>query len=132
MKDSPGKFSVQKRIKSFYYAFKGIKSLIVYEHNARIHLTALLFAVMSGVYFDIDATEWIAIVIVSGMVFTAEIFNSAVERLADYVEPEKSKKIALIKDYSAAAVLVSATVSVIVGALVFFPKIEELVKHLYR
>ena len=68
-------------------------------------------------------TESIILVVVIGMVFTAELLNSAIEVLSDFVEPEWNEKIGKIKDYCAGAVLVSAMISVIVGVLIFLPKI---------
>lgn len=117
------KFSVLKRLKSFQYAFNGIKILLKEEHNARLHFFALILVVMAGVIFKISLTEWISILIVSGMVISAEIFNSAIENISDFISPEKHDQIKKIKDLSAAAVLLGSLVAVIVGLLVFIPKI---------
>lgn len=117
------KFSVLKRLKSFQYAFYGIKILLKEEHNARLHFFALILVVMAGVIFKISLTEWISILIVSGMVISAEIFNSAIENISDFISPEKHDQIKKIKDLSAAAVLLGSLVAVIVGLLVFIPKI---------
>lgn len=120
-------FSLRKRLKSFNYAFNGIGNLIKREHNARIHIFALICVIGLGIFFRIGLTEWIAITIVAGLVILTELFNTAVERLADFVEPEWNDKIGLIKDYCAGAVLISATISVIVGGLIFIPKITEMI-----
>ncbi|MBP5613770.1 MAG: diacylglycerol kinase family protein, partial [Bacteroidales bacterium] len=69
------KFSVRKRIKSFSYAFAGLRVLFREEHNARIHAVAAVLAVAMGFLFRISPMEWIAVVIVIGMVFAAEIIN---------------------------------------------------------
>ena len=121
-------FSLKERIKSFTYAFNGIRNLIVLEHNARIHFVALFCVVGLGIIFKLGSAEWIAITIVSGLVILTELINSAVELLADIVKPEWDKKIGLIKDYCAGAVLISAIVSVIVGGLIFIPKILDMIK----
>jgi diacylglycerol kinase len=128
MKEKSEKFSLQKRLKSFSYAFNGIINLIIYEHNARIHFVALFCVVVLGLLLHIEPFEWIAITVVSGMVIVSEIFNSALEHLSDYVEPGKNRKIGIIKDYCAAAVLISAITSLIVGGIIFIPKIAELLK----
>ncbi len=91
------RFSLRKRLKSFSFAFNGIRTLIVKEHNARIHFIALIFVIVLGIFFDLELTEWIAITIVSGLVIIAEFFNTAIERLADIVAPEWNEKIGLIK-----------------------------------
>jgi len=126
--NAPTKFSISKRMKSFSYAFRGILNLIKGEHNARIHLMALLFVIVLGIALKIDVEEWISIVIVIGLVFISELFNTAIEKLSDIVNPEWNEKIGRIKDYAAGAVLISAIISLIVGGLIFIPKIMELIK----
>ncbi|MFM9984707.1 MAG: diacylglycerol kinase family protein [Flavobacteriales bacterium] len=116
-------FSFKKRIQSFGYAFRGLRDLFIYEHNAWIHLIAAVCAVALGFVFKISVSEWIALCVVIGFVFSMEIVNSAIEKLADAVDSQKNEKIRLVKDLSAAAVLVSAIISVIVGLLIFLPKI---------
>ncbi len=124
-------FSLRKRLKSFIYAFNGIRNLIKREHNARIHIFALICVTGLGIFFRIGLTEWIAITIVAGLVILTELFNTAIERLTDFVEPKWNEKIGVIKDYCAGAVLISATVSLIVGGLIFIPKIIEIVKNFW-
>ena len=121
-------FSIKKRLQSFRFAIKGIKNLITNEHNARIHLTALLVVIGLGLFFKLELMEWVAITIVSGIVMLTELINTAIENLADMVEPKWNEKIGKIKDYSAGAVLVAAIVSVIVGSVIFIPKFIALFK----
>jgi diacylglycerol kinase len=116
------KFSLRKRLKSFGYAFNGLKVLFREEHNARIHLVAAVLAVSLGFYLHISRPEWIFLSIVIGAVFTAELFNSAIEKLCDHISPGPSEKIKKVKDLSAAAVLVSAVVAVVTACLIFLPR----------
>jgi len=125
MKES-AKFSMGKRIKSFTFAINGFRNLIRNEHNARIHVVAMFAVIVAGILLKIETIQWISIAIVTGLVFMAELFNTAIEKLADMVEPEWNPMIGQLKDYSAAAVLISAIIAVIVGGLVFIPKIMEL------
>lgn len=124
MKDE--KFSIRKRLRSFGYAFDGLKRLIREEHNARIHVVAALVAIFLGLLLKISFSEWIPIALVIGAVFIAELFNSAIENLADFVSPQKHETIKKVKDMAAAAVLVCAITAVAVACLVFLPKIWEL------
>ena len=117
------KFSILNRFKSFKYAFNGIKILLKEEHNARIHFFALILVVIAGAIFKISLPEWISIIIVSGIVISAEIFNSAIENIADFISPEKNDQIKRIKDLAAAAVLFGSSVAIIVGLLIFIPNI---------
>lgn len=120
------KFSILKRIKSFKYAFNGLRVLIIEEHNARIHLMATILVLIAGVFFKISVIEWGMIAFSIGFVFSMEAINSAIENLSDFVSPNKQKLIKKVKDLSAAAVLISAITSLIIGCLVFIPKIINL------
>jgi len=95
---SKEKFSFHKRLRSFGYAFNGLKILIKEEHNARIHLLAAVIAIIAGFYFHISTVEWIAIVFAIGFVIALEIVNSAIENMADFVSPEWHSTIKKIKD----------------------------------
>ncbi len=120
------KFSIKKRIKSFSYAFAGLKVLFREEHNSWIHAVAAALAVAMGFLFRISPMEWIAVVIVIGMVFAAEIINSSIERTADFVKAERDDRKRDIKDLGAAAVLVCAIAAAVVGIIIFIPKIIAL------
>lgn len=115
------KFSVKKRIKSFSYAFAGLKVLFKEEHNARIHAVATLLVVAAGILFRITAGEWIAVVLCIGMVISAEAVNSSIERCADFVKQERDDRKRDIKDLGAAAVLVCAIAAAVVGCIIFIP-----------
>lgn len=116
-------FSLKKRIKSFQFAISGLKNCVRNEHNAWVHLLATIVVLVLGFVFQISLVEWMAIAIVVGMVWVAELLNTAIERFVDFIEPEWNSKVGLIKDYSAAAVLVVSIIAMVVGALVFIPKI---------
>jgi diacylglycerol kinase (ATP) len=119
----PNNFNFRDRIKSFSYAFNGIKILFKVEHNARIHLFATVLVCLSGFIFKISKLEWIVITIVIGLVFMMEIVNSSIERISNFISPARNEEIKIIKDLAAAAVLIMAIVSVIVGLIIFLPKI---------
>ena len=123
-------FSISKRFKSFEYAFNGLKILIREEHNSRIHILAAMVAVIAGLFFQLSAIEWVAIVLAIGWVIALEIINSAIENISDFVSPGQNEMIKKIKDLSAAGVLVGAITAVIIGLIVFVPKIMEINKTL--
>lgn len=116
-------FSIKARLKSFKFAFKGFQYFIATQHNAWIHFIAFIVVVIAGFYFKLSEIEWCAILIVSGLVIVAEIVNTAIEKLADFVSPENNKDIGIVKDLGAAAVLFAAIIAVIVGILIFGSKI---------
>lgn len=120
------KFSIAKRLKSFTYAFNGLRVLFKEEHNSRIHLFATICVVVAGVLLKLSVLEWVAVAFAIGLVFCGEIFNSAIEDLSDVVCPEQDERIKKVKDLSAAAVLVNAITAAVVGLLVFLPKLIAL------
>lgn len=120
------KFSIAKRLKSFTYAFAGLKVLFREEHNSWIHLFATVCVVAMGILFKISPMEWVAVVFAIGLVFSFEIINTSVENVANFICPERDDRIKRIKDLAAAAVLVSAITAAVVGLIVFVPKILEL------
>ena len=120
------KFSILKRVKSFGFAFNGLKILIKEEHNARIHLFAIICVLVAGFLFKISTYEWIAIIFAIGFVLTLELMNSAVENISDFISPKKHYSIKKIKDLAAAGVLVSAIAALAIGLIIFIPKILTL------
>ena len=119
------KFSVLKRMLSFKFAFQGIKLLFKEEHNSWIHLCFTILAVALAVWLKISLLEWVLVIFCIGFVFVIEIINTAIENICDFISPEKNSMIKRIKDLSAAAVLFSAVTALIVGALIFLPKLID-------
>jgi len=118
-----GKFLLKKRLQSFKYAINGLKILLVEEHNARIHVFISICVVIAGFIFKVSTIEWLFLIFAIGFVVSMEIINSSIENIADFVSPEKHDKIKIIKDLSAAAVLISAIIAAIIGLIIFIPKI---------
>ncbi len=120
------KFKIRDRLKSFKYASCGIKILLTNEHNAWIHLFAAACVITAGFLLRISKPDWIAIIIVTGFVFAMEAVNSSIEKLADFVSPEKHEQIKKVKDMAAGGVLISSIIALLVGLIVFIPRIIEL------
>ena len=120
------KVSIAKRLKSFTYAFHGLKVLFQEEHNSWIHLFVTVCVIIAGVLLKLSVLEWVAVAFAVGLVFSGEIFNSAIEDLSDVVCPERDERIKKVKDLAAAAVLVNAITAAVIGLLVFVPKIIQL------
>lgn len=116
-------FTLRKRLKSFTYAFHGIGLLIQNEHNAWIHCFAACCVIIAGWYFNLNTTEWIAVIFAIGMVLAGEAINSSIEVLCDLVSPEYNEAIKRTKDLAAGAVLLLAIAAAAIGCLIFFPKI---------
>jgi diacylglycerol kinase (ATP) len=122
-------FSLTSRLKSFGPAFHGIGTLLRFEHNARIHLFIFITVIVAAIILRISATDWLAILFVSGLVFASECFNTAVEYLSDVVTDEQNENVRRAKDVAAAGVLIASAVSVITGFIIFIPEILILLKR---
>lgn len=116
-------FSLRARGQSFKYAFEGIKAFFKKEHNARIHLVTTVMVVILSIALPVTIIEIIALTFTIGFVWVAEIFNTAIEKAMDFMSTESDSRIKVIKDLSAAAVLVAAAVALVTGCLIFIPKI---------
>ena len=114
---------IKNRIKSFLFAFHGLGHLLRFEQNAQIHLTATVLAIISGLLLKISKTEWCIILLSIGLVWLAETANTAVEKIVDQIFPEVNEKAKIIKDISAAAVLICSFVALINGLIIFVPKL---------
>ena len=117
-----------KFIRSFGYAWQGIQYCFKTQFNFRIQLTVLLLVITAGFVLKISTTEWLFIIACSMLVLVLELVNTAIELLCDMVTKEIHPVIKIIKDASAAAVLLGAAGSVATGTIIFLPKIIELLK----
>ena len=122
-------FSIVKRAKSFAHAFRGLKIFIATTHNARIQLVIALIVLAAGIYFHINITEWLAIIIVIGLVLLSETFNTAIEIDIDLTSPDFHPYAKDTKDVAAAAVLLASLTALIVGLVIFIPKILALLTN---
>ena len=96
------------------------------EHNARIHAVVAVLVIVASIFFSISTYEWIAVLLCVGGVFAAEAFNSAIEALADMVATEYHPLIKRCKDMAAGAVLLFVMAVVVVGLIIFLPKLIAL------
>ncbi|MBS1615224.1 MAG: diacylglycerol kinase family protein [Bacteroidetes bacterium] len=110
----------RSRMASFGHAFRGIKSLIAQEPNAKLHLVATLAVLVLGFYYRISRGEWMALIIVIAIVWLAEAFNTCIEMLCDlWTEGAFHPQVKRIKDIAAGAVLLSALAAAVTGLLIF-------------
>jgi diacylglycerol kinase len=117
------KNGINKRIKSFGYAFTGIWELIKSEPNARIHLIATICALILGILLKISSSEWCIVLIVIALVWAAEAFNTVIEKLVDHLFNDYHETARIVKDISAGAVLICAIAALACGLIIFLPKL---------
>lgn len=114
---------MKKFLKSFRFAFNGIRYAFSTQLNFKIHFFAALVAVVLGFYFELQQGEWLWICLAIGMMLIVELLNTAVEVLVDKISPGYDVQAGIIKDVSAAAVLMTAFLAVLIGLFIFIPKI---------
>ena len=119
-------------IKSFAFAFSGIRKTTKSERNFKVQLVALCLTVALGLYLGLSLVEWGLVVLAIGFVLAAELFNTAVERLGDKVAGgEQNQLVKQAKDISAGAVLLSALTALIIGVLILFiPFVQRILELL--
>ena len=117
-------------VKSFGYAWSGIKSCFASEPNFRIHSVLAIIALLLSMGLNISTLEWIAVCFCIAFVLIMEMLNTAIEKLCDVVHKDLHPGIKKVKDIAAGAVLIAAFFSAITGAVIFLPKIIYLIKSI--
>lgn len=111
------------RFKGGITAFKGAMYLIKTEASIQVQLSIAIIVTIAGFVYNISSVEWMIQCFMIGLVLSAEGLNTAVEEIADFIHPNFHKKIGVIKDVAAGAVFFAAVVSIIIGILIYYPKI---------
>jgi len=106
---------------SFRFAFSGLWYALRTQRNVRIHLAIAAAAVVLGLWLGLSSTRWAVLALTIGFVLASEMLNTVAETLVDLVSPGYHPLAKVIKDVTAAAVLLAAIISVIVGLLVLGP-----------
>ncbi len=123
MKNSPKENFFINRAKSLTYALKGALILFKTESSIQAQSGTAVLLTIAGFYYNISATEWMFQIMAFGLILSIEGLNTAVEEIADFIHPEYHKKIGLIKDLAAGAVFIAGTASLILGLIIYIPKI---------
>lgn len=108
------------------YALTGWLYFFKNETNGKIQLVIAALVIVSGFVFEINKSEWIYIMLCIGCVIGLEMVNTSIETLANRLHPEKHPEIKVVKDVAAGAVLWAAIICVIIGILIFLPKVKNL------
>jgi diacylglycerol kinase len=116
--ESAKQFSL-KFVKGFWWALKGIGVAFKEQLNLKIHFLAVSVIIFGGVWFNLNTTEWAIVFLTFGMVIVAEMLNTAIEYLVDFVSPQIHPMAGKIKDVSAGAVLIAAITATVVAAFIF-------------
>jgi len=114
---------ITNRLKSIGYAFKGAYLLITTEASLKVQFFIGIIVTIAGFYYNLSPIEWILQILTIGVIMALEGINTAIEELADFVHPDQHKKIGLIKDLAAGAIFIIAIAAIIIGFIIYFPKV---------
>lgn len=117
---------IKRFIKSFNYALDGLKYAFKYEQNIIAHTFATILVVSFGFIFHISYIEWLIVFLIIGLVIATELINTSIEATIDLITKENNPLAKVAKDTAAAAVMVFAIIAVILGLMIFVPKILGL------
>jgi undecaprenol kinase len=118
---------IHNRYRSFRAALRGLGWLILSERHFQLHLIAAVAAVLLGLILGLNALEWAILMLTIGLVLVAEAINTAIEHTIDLTVRQIDPLARTAKDVGAAGVLIAALISVLVGCLLFLPKLLALV-----
>ena len=111
------------RLKSVGYAFRGALLLLKTEASLQIQFVIAILVTAAGFFFNISLNEWMVQFLAIGLVMSIEGVNTAIEEIANFIHPEHHNKIGLIKDIAAGAVFIASIFAVIIGFVIYLPKI---------
>jgi diacylglycerol kinase (ATP) len=119
---------LRNRFPAFKHAFSGLTHVIKTQKNAWIHALATIVTIALAILLRLSLQKIAILILVMGLVWTAEIFNTSLEAIVDMISPHKQPLAKIAKDTGAAAVLVSAITSIIIGVILLGPPlISELI-----
>jgi diacylglycerol kinase len=110
-------------LRSFGYAFEGVAYIVRTQRNARIELVVAIAAVLLAAWLGISSIEWAVLALTIALVLALEWINTSLELAVSLASPERHPSAKAAKDVAAACVLLGAVVSVVVGLLLFAPRV---------
>lgn len=112
---------IKEHLASYQYALRGIWIAFRYEDNMIFHLVAAIAVVMVNSLLKVNKTEWLITLILIGLAWMAEIFNTAIEKLADRVTKEQDPLIGQVKDLASGAVLIICFFAALCAIIIYLP-----------
>ncbi len=112
---------MKKFLKSFCHALRGLQHTLVHEQNFRIELFCAFVTIGFAFVFNIRKIEWFVVILNIAAVLTAELFNTAIENLCNMIHKTTHPIIKIVKDVSAAAVVITVLCAFVCGCIIFAP-----------
>ncbi|MEO6630209.1 MAG: diacylglycerol kinase family protein [Mucilaginibacter sp.] len=113
--------TIKKHLKSYRYAIRGILLAFRYERNMIFHVAAAIGVLAVNMLLKVNQTSWLITLVLIGLAWTAEIFNTAIEKLADRVTKEYDPLIGQVKDLASGAVLIICFFAVVCAVIIYLP-----------
>lgn len=126
-RDDLKKKGLHRLVKSFTYAFDGLKYAFKYEQNILVHTLATILVIIAGIFLKISLTEWLVLALIIGLVIATELINTSIEATIDLITKDVHPLAKVAKDTAAAAVLVFGLTAIVIGCIIFLPKILVLI-----
>ncbi len=114
---------MRSTLTSFGYAVQGIKDAFKSEPNLRFHFLASFIVISFASYLKFNIIEFSILILTIIFIIALELINTVIEKLVDMYSKEISESARVIKDISAGIVLIGAFGSIIIGVLLFLPKL---------
>jgi diacylglycerol kinase len=118
---------MRKFLKSFSHALHGLQHALLHEQNFRIELFCALVTIGCAFVFSISKIEWFVVIINIAVVLAAELFNTAIENLCNMIHKTTHPIIKIVKDVSAAAVVITALCALVCGCIIFIPYFLKII-----
>jgi diacylglycerol kinase len=112
---------IRKHLASYKYSIRGIGLAFRLDPNMIFHSSAAIIVIFVNALLNISKTDWLITLMLIGMAWTAEIFNTAIEKLADRVTRERDPLIGQVKDLASGAVLVICGFAGICAVIIYLP-----------
>jgi diacylglycerol kinase len=119
------------RVRAFGYAFRGWWFVIRTQRNAWIHAVVTTLVILVALWLGLPLRDWAVLLLTIALVWTAEFINTALEAVVNLASPQLHPLAKVGKDVGAAAVLIAALTSILVGLLILGPQLWEKLKVLF-
>ena len=112
---------IRKHLNSYRYSIRGIRLAFQIDYNIGFHLASAILVLVANSVLKVNKTEWLVTLILIGLVWMAEIFNTAIEKLADRVTKEQDLLIGQVKDLASGGVLIIGFFAAVCAVIIYLP-----------
>lgn len=119
---------MKKHADAIQNAWNGIVWGVHTQTNYKIHIIFSLLVVLAGIILEISYAEWLVLVVTMFLGFVIETINTSIEQLGDAIDKNYNESIKNAKDSSAGAMLLFSIGAIVIAAIIFLPKIIELIQ----